>query len=559
MRFSRHPAAAFSESPMVPPRVPSPSPADIRRQLKAWEKPQAGSLRLSAILGAADVACVAAFAWGLSHMVTRLWQHRPALSLIAWPILAVVLSLAVRAGLGLFSQKLNLDIARRIIRNIRRGIMDGALSGAPGAGALASLFEDTEALEGYYARFRHAAAQAATAPLILIALTALRSPVSAGLLALSLVPFVILMALLGMSSAAESKHQLDALSRLSNLFIDRVRTLPLILAFNDGKRQTAAVARAASDVAERTLSVLKLAFVTSAVLEFFSALSVAMIAVYCGFSLLGELPFKVPEHLTLGAAFFVLALSPEVYAPMRRLSAAYHDRQTALAAAERLMAQATEPLPVTSQPLGAAPVIIFDGVTTGFADDPDFAIGPVSFTAHPGTVVALTGPTGSGKTTLLRLLLGGGSVRDGRILVDGTPMGDISDGIGWVSQSPPILTGTLRDNLLLANPRATDDDIARAVAVTGLGHLVAARGLDAHLDDRGSGLSGGERKRIGLARALLKNAPVLLLDEPTADLDAASEADLLAVLPAVFAGRTVILSSHSPALVALAGREVRVA
>ncbi len=537
----------------------SPSPSDIRRQLKAWEKPQRGRLHLAAGLGVADVACVAGFAWGLSHTVTRLWQNAPAMHLIAWPLAAMVLSLFARAVLSLIGQKLNLDIARRVIRHIRRDVTARALSGTAGAGALNSLFEDTEALEGYYARFRQAAAQAATAPLILVALVAIRSPVSAGLLGLSLIPFVVLMALLGMSSAAESKRQLDALSRLSNLFVDRIRTLPLILAFDDGRRQTGAIARAASEVAERTLSVLKLAFVTSAVLEFFSALSVAMIAVYCGFSLLGALPFHVPEHLTLGTAFFVLALSPEVYAPMRRLSAAYHDRQTAMAAAERLMAPETEtagPAPVA---LARAPAIAFDAVATGFADDPDFRIGPVSFAAAPGTITALTGPTGSGKTTLLRLLLGDGPVLEGKVLVDGRPLGDITAHIGWVSQSPPILTGTLRDNLLLANPRATDDQIAHAAAVTGLGPLVAKRGLDAWLDDRGSGLSGGERKRIGLARAVLKDSPLLLLDEPTADLDAAAEAELLAVLPAVFKGRTVILSSHSPALVALADREVRVA
>ena len=544
---------------MLPPRVPSPPPPDVRRQLKAWETSETKRLRLAACLGVADVACVAVFAWGLSHTVARLWHQAPAVRLIAWPLAAMVLGLAARAGLGLISQKLNQDIARRVVRRVRRGIIERALSGAVAAGALSSLFEDTEALEGYYARFRQAAAQAATAPLILVGLVAIRSPVSAGLLGLSLIPFVGLMALLGMSSAAEAKRQLDALSRLSNLFADRIRTLPLILAFNDGKRQAGIVARAASDVAERTLNVLKLAFVTSAVLEFFSALSVAMIAVYCGFSLLGELPFRVPEHLTLGTAFFVLALSPEVYAPMRRLSAAYHDRQTALAAAERLMALETGTARPVARPLAAAPVIVFDSVTTGFPDDPDFRIGPVSFIARPDTVTALTGPTGSGKTTLLRLLLGEGAALEGQVTVNGEALGGIGAGLGWVSQSPPVLTGTLRENLLLANPRASDAEIAQAVAITGLGSLVAARGLDARLDDRGSGLSGGERKRIGLARALLKDAPVLLLDEPTADLDAGAEAELLVTLPEVFRGRTVILSSHSPALLALADQEIRVA
>ena len=237
-----------------------------------------------------------------------------------------------------------------------------------------------------------------------------------------------------------------------------------------------AVDRAAHDVAERTLRVLKVAFLTSAVLEFFSALSVALIAVYCGFSLLHQLPFAVPEHLTLSRAFFVLALSPEVFAPMRRLSAAYHDRQTAAAAAERLMTMpvapesAPEPLPDT------APVVRYDKVTCGFRDDPEFRIGPVSFTAPAGSVTALTGSTGSGKTTLLRLLIGQGDAVSGAVMLDGRVVQDAGAAVAWVSQTPPILAGTLRDNLLLANPAASDGDLKHAISVTGLDDLIARRG-----------------------------------------------------------------------------------
>jgi ATP-binding cassette subfamily C protein CydD len=205
-------------------------------------------------------------------------------------------------------------------------------------------------------------------------------------------------------------------------------------------------------------------------------------------------------------------------------------------------------------PLIAAPEISYDGVVCGFPDDPDFHIGPVSFTAIPGQIIALKGPTGSGKTTLLRLLLGYGHRLSGEVRIDGQPLGDISDGIAWVSQSPPILAGSLADNLRVANRSASDDQVRQAIDLFGLDAVAEAR--TGPLNERGSGLSGGERRRIGLARAWLKDAPILLLDEPTADLDAQSEAGLIAQLPALFKGRTVILSSHSPKLCALADQVV---
>ena len=539
----------------MPPPRPELTPAAVRRQLAVWARIETTRVRLSDVLSVCDALGVIGFAWGVSHLVTSLFDGPRAIVTLVWPIAATVLSLGLRAVLVVVGGRLNLAIARSVVSGVRLGFMDQALAGRIGdARRLNSLFEDTEALEGYYARFRQASVQAGLFPPVLLLVIAWQSPVSAGILLLTLVPFVVMMAVLGLTSAAEARRQLDALARLSNLFVDRIKALPLILAFANGPAQTGAVGRAAHDVAERTLRVLKVAFLTSAVLEFFSALSVALIAVYCGFYLLGQLPFAVPEHLTLAKAFFVLALSPEVYAPMRRLSAAYHDQQTATAAAERLMTIETSDA-VAGMAVPAAPVIRLDAVTCGFADDPEFRIGPVSFIATPGTITVLAGPTGSGKTTLLRLLAGEDRLIGGAVIVDGRPMSDLSAAVGWVSQHPPTLAGTLDDNIRLARRDATEDEVGRVIAMTGLDAVSAAR-TGMRLDERGSGLSGGERKRIGLARALLKNPRVLLLDEPTADLDADAEDALIAVIQKAAEGRTVILSSHSPRLIAVANQVV---
>lgn len=536
----------------------APSAKVLHDRLRIWAKTDAKTLRLTHGLSLLEGVCLAGFAWGLSHMVSDMFGRPQSLGRLAFPMMITVLSLACRAALSLLNQKLAMQSAQRIISTIRLGIMakalDGRIDSARHQARLNGLFEDTEALEGYYARFRQSDFQARILPLAFIAVTACVSPVSAGILLLTLLPFVALMAVLGLTSAEESKQQLDALSRLSNLFVDRIKALPLILSFEAGPRQVRNVSRAAHEVAERTLKVLKIAFVTSAVLEFFSALSVALIAIYCGFYLLGELPFKVPEHLTFATAFFVLALAPEVYAPMRRLAAAYHDQQTAMAATERLMEIDILPASTPAAPLIAAPEISYDGVVCGFVDDPDFRIGPLSFTAIPGQIIALKGPTGSGKTTLLRLLLGYGHQLSGEVRIDGQPLADISDSIAWVSQSPPILAGSLADNLRVANRSVSDDQVRQAIDLFGLDAVAEAR--TGPLNERGSGLSGGERRRIGLARAWLKDAPILLLDEPTADLDAQSEAGLIKQLPILFKGRTVILSSHSPRLCVLADQVV---
>ncbi len=555
----------MSHAPIEAPPMTPERRAALR--LKAWAGPARRGYIAAYVLGCLDVFCAAGFARGLASLLDDVWRGHAIAVAVAW----LAASLTARAAIGYGNQKLTARLARRIIHDLRLGLVARTLRGRGadvdrGRG-LATLFETTEALEGYYARFVPARAAAGFSPLVAIVFAGLVSPLCALILLVTLLPFVALMALSGMATAAESRRQMDALTRLAGLFSGRLRVLPLILAFDAGAAQTETVARAAHAVSERTLRVLRLAFAGSAVLEFFSALSVALVAVYCGFALLHLLPFAVPAWLgfhgpsAFAAAFFVLALSPEVYAPLRQLSAAYHERQAAEAAALHLMAiEAAFDGPVaTAVRLDRAPAVVFDAVTVAFPDDPAAIIGPLSFTARPGEIVAIAGDSGAGKSTLLRLLLGG-RAHGGIISVDGRLLeaeSDLGPSIGWMSQHTPILGGTLRDNLNLARPGAGEAALEAAAIQAGLGAVLAARGLDGDLNERGSGLSGGERRRIGLARVWLKAAPLLVLDEPTADLDADSEAVMIAAIRTAAAGRTVIMATHSAALLAIADTVVR--
>lgn len=449
--------------------------------------------------------------------------------------------------------------AAGVKRELRGRAVAGLLSGRPAA--LTAAAEGVEAVDGHYARFEPARLAAAVSPLILIAVVALASPVAAGILLFTLISFILGMALAGVAAAGESRRQFEALARLSGLFLDRVRALPPILAFRAEARMARDVARAAGELSSRTGKVLRIAFVSSAIIEFFAALSVALVAVYCGFNLLRLPPFPVPETLDLGRAFFALALAPEVYAPLRRLAAAYHDRQAAEAAVPTL----STALPDESAPAAAAPAfadltrarppaIRFAQVAIAYGDAPPVISG-FDLDIRPGQIIALTGASGAGKSSVLHTLLGLAPVVSGHILIDDRPL-SVNAGLAgvaaWAGQAPVVLPGTLADNILAADRSATRRRVMAAAAGAGL-----HGDLDRPLDERGGGLSGGEIRRLGLARALLKPAPILLLDEPTANLDRESEAALIETLRHAAEGRTTLIATHSAAVAAMADRVVR--
>ncbi len=528
-----------------------------------------------------DSIAAIGFAGGLAGAIVAV--PAGAAAVLPWAML-VVLSGGLRGLVVMLATRRGARQAEDAKVTLRRRIVASALHRDPGAPTttgvlMAAVVDEVDALDGYIARFLPARKAGAIAPFLILLATALASPVAAGILVVTLIPFVVAMALAGGAAADKSRRQFTALARLTGRFADRVRALPVVLAFGAEDREARALGVAADELATRTMGVLRVAFLSSGALEFFAALSVALVAVYCGFNLLHLLPFPVPEQLDLGRAFFVLALAPEFYAPMRRLAAAYHDKQAAETAADRLIALPA-PTPVSTMPaslpptpralrpdLPALPAVAFRSVAIRYPDAERCAVSDLSFDVPPGRIVVLSGPSGSGKTSALHLLLGLAPLVAGDVLIDGErlpPGGSLAPRASWAGQHPLIIAGTIRENLRLACPDATDDAIDCAVVQAGLRPMLMARGggrmaagLDTRLDARGGGLSGGERRRLALARAMLKPAPILLLDEPTAHLDALSEIALVTTIAAACRGRTTLIATHSDRLAGIADHVVR--
>ena len=531
------------------------APVSAAAWLKQVARPWRRLTLLAGLLTVADVVPAIGFAAGLALTIANLTVSPAAAA--PWLALAVF-SLVARGLIGQAAVIVGARLGRAIKTDVRGRLLSDLFGrGRRSGDRLTALVEGVGALDGYYSRFAPLRLASGASPLLIIAAAAIASPVSAGVLLFTLFPFIVGMALAGTAAAGESRRQFQALERLSGLFIDRIRTLPAILAFDAVGRTTAHIAQASDELERRTARVMRVAFLSSGVLEFFSALSVALIAVYCGFNLLRLLPFPVPETLDLSRAFFVLALAPEVYAPLRRLAAAYHDRQAAEAAVPSMITPDPRPAPrqALRAPLGdLAPAIHFRDVAIAY-DDAAPVIDGFDLDIAPGQIVAVMGASGAGKSSLLHLLLGLAPLTRGEVEVGVARLslcGDIAGRVAWASQHPIVAPGTLAENIALADRTACPGRIALAARTAGL-----SGDLDRRIDERGGGLSGGERRRLGLARAILKRAPLLLLDEPTANLDPVAERAMLDVIRQAARGRTTLIATHSAAVAALADRVVR--
>ena len=309
-----------------------------------------------------------------------------------------------------------------------------------------------------------------------------------------------------------------------------------------------------------TLATLKLTFLSSLILELLATISVALVAVAVGLRLLDA-------DMSFHAALFVLVLAPEAYLPLRALGANFHASADGMKAAEEVFELLETP--VEGRATGAAhppcdPSIRIAGLEVTYPGRRIPALQGADLIVEPGETVALTGPSGCGKSTLLNVILGLRGPERGVVQLGGRDLRDLDldawrAGIGWVPQRPHLFARSVADNVRVARPGATDAEVAEALQAAGLAPVVGRlpQGIDTQLGEGGAGLSAGERQRLALARAFVRDAPLLVLDEPTASLDAETEADVLQAVRRLTEGRTALIVAHRPALAALADRVIR--
>jgi ATP-binding cassette subfamily C protein CydD len=420
------------------------------------------------------------------------------------------------------------------------------------------LLEQVEALDGFVARYLPQMALAVGLPLIIIAFV-LPQNWAVALIFLFSAPLIpLFMALVGMKAADANRRNFQALANLGAYFLDVVQGLSTLRLFQRSRGEAQRIHRVSEEFRLRTMQVLRLAFLSSAVLEFFASVSIAVTAVYLGFSFLGELDFGYWDTpVTLQQGLFLLLLAPEFYLPLRELGTHYHARQEAVGAADRLIDLLNE---VERAPLGgtaslpdaqAGVALALRQVSLTWPGRHDALLDGLDLSVAAGEHVAIMGPSGAGKSTLMNLLLGFQAPDSGEVTANGVPVAQLDPqcwlgAVAWVSQQTTLFPGTLRDNLMLAAPDASADALWQACRDAHADTFIAAlpQGLDTRIEEGGAGLSGGQIQRIALARAFLKDAPVLLLDEPTANLDRDSERLVVAALGVLSRGRTVVTLTH---------------
>jgi ATP-binding cassette subfamily C protein CydCD len=522
-----------------------------------------------AALGGLTAALVIAQAWLLTDAISRVFNDKSTLAAGMLGALAVVF-----AGRALTAAASNATAARASVaaktqlrgRLLRHAIALGpardrdaagpgsaapaapaapAARGVPGTAALTQLATTgLDALDGYFTSYLPALMLAVAVPVAVLAVIAYADPVSGLVVAVTLPLVPLFGALIGMATGREADRRWRALATLAHHFHDVVAGLTTLKVFGRDRAQHAQIERVTGDYRRASMSTLKLAFLSGFALELIATMSVALVATETGLRL-------AYGHIGLHTGLLVLILAPEAYLPLRNLGTHFHATADGLAAAEEAFAVLETPLPeipAPSRPSGdgrlAAASITVNGVSVRHEGRTGLAPHGASLTVLPGRLTVLTGPSGCGKTTLLGCLLGFTRPSEGSIHSSFVP-----NECGWLPQHPTLFSGSVTDNIRLGWPDAPDAAVAQAAAAAALDDVP----LDRALGENGVGLSAGQRRRLALARALLPGRPVLLLDEPTAGLDPAREAAVIATLRAqAAAGITVLAVSHRPALIAAA-------
>lgn len=456
--------------------------------------------------------------------------------------------------------------AAKVMSELREKLSSQLLMNRPGAlqdeqsGELvSSAIEGVAALENYFARYLPQMVLAALVPVAILAWIVQFNWISALILGVTAPLIILFMVLIGLLTEQRTRKRWERMSRLSSHFLDLVGGLSTLRANSQARAQSGSIDQVGEEYRRETMGALRIGFLSSLVLELLAMIGVAMVATAVGIQL-------ADGSLELVAGLTVLLLAPELYMPLRQLGAQFHASADGMAAAERIFEVIDLPA-VVSAPVDPVPVpdparrsVAMEGVSFAWPGR-EPVLEEIDLEIAPGETVALVGPSGGGKSTLANLLLRLAEPDAGRIRCGGVDLSRVEPRewrrrVAWVPQRPTIFSASLADNLRLFDPGASDEDLAVAIGTAALGDLVAGlpEGLDTIVGDGGRRLSAGQTQRIALARALLSDAPLLILDEPTAHLDRETELELAAAIDEAARDRSALIISHRERPIANADR-----
>lgn len=506
---------------------------------------------LSVLLFIGQMYCLAVM---IAGQLTTVLAGRALTLPKGWVLFGFVCCLFVRPLISFWREKILSDVGVQMAYAVKKtsltslGVLGLAKDRFGADGFLASvLSHEPDALHGY-ARFYVQKITAVLSPLLIATAVATKSLMASVILLLTAPLAPIFMALIGIKTAQKSREQMDALADLGGRFLDWLRGIETLVVLGATHVAAADIECAADEYKRRTMSVLGVAFLNSAVLEFLSALSIALVAVYLGFGLLGELPFYKGQMLvSYETALFILLLVSEFYAPLKRLGADYHIKAQALGAATTLA-----PLCAIKPAAGKEATVAGDILLKELSvmAEGRQRLSCMSLHIKQGQTVVIRGASGRGKSTLLAVLAGF-SAYQGSALLGGVEIATLSQAslhkcLGYLPQTHALLPLSIADNLRLAKSEASDAKLQQVLQQVGLWSLVVALplGMDTVLFERGGGLSGGQAQRLAIAQLLLQNATIWLLDEPTEHLDCDTKHTICQLLYQLKGDKTLIWVTH---------------